>query len=43
LEFVLAFDGHMPWIFYGWFIFSALFIGAYFVCVWIAARKPDKP
>jgi len=29
----------MPWMFYSWFVFAALFIAAYFAWVWISTRK----
>ena len=29
----------MPWNFYAWFIFSAAFIGAYFLWVWTTTRR----
>jgi len=32
----------MPWTFYSWFIFAALFIGAYFAWAWISARRTRR-
>ncbi len=29
----------MPWNFYGWFVFAAVFIAAYFVWVWFSGRN----
>jgi hypothetical protein len=33
----------MPWIFYGWFVFAAVFIAAYFVWVWFSSRNSPGP
>jgi hypothetical protein len=29
----------LPWNFYAWFVFAALFIAAYFAWVWTSARS----
>jgi hypothetical protein len=32
----------VPWNFYGWFVFAAVFIGAYFAWVWASSRDGDR-
>lgn len=29
----------MPWNFYAWFVFAAVFIAAYFLWVWTTTRR----
>ena len=29
----------MPWNFYAWFVFAAVFIGLYFLWVWTTTRR----
>jgi hypothetical protein len=29
----------VPWNFYAWFVFAAVFIGAYFLWVWTTTRR----
>src|SRR5206468_10261911 len=41
-EFQIAAKSPMPWTFYGWFVFAAAFIAAYFAWVWITSRKNDR-
>jgi hypothetical protein len=32
----------MPWIFYSWFVFAALFIAVYFAWAWISSRRTRR-
>jgi hypothetical protein len=32
----------LPWNFYSWFVFAAVFIAAYFAWVWTSARRVER-